>query len=686
MTRKKRHKPKKEPPRKKQKPASSFSLKHKERLFRFILILIPLLFFVLLELLLRLFNYGIDIPVFNTHQTNPEYYIINPELGKRYFTLTDIQPAVAHTDLFLKQKPAQGFRIFVLGGSSAAGYPYLYNGSFSSMLKIILKEYYPAKFIEIVNLAMPAVSSYAVRDIAQELAEYQPDLLLIYAGHNEFYGGLGVGSTVSLGQSRWLVNLYLNLSNYKTFQLLHNGISLIRKGIIHRFGDSKTPTGTLMEQLAQEQHIPYGSPLFQKAGEIFQGNLNDVIEFCGKNHIPLMIATLVSNIRDQTPFVDVFENPDYKNEWMNQYQSAEQLFRQQQYRRALQALNQCFELDSLAASQYFLRGKIYQALGDTLRAYKAFYRAKDFDGLRFRAAEDINKRIYKTAYTGGVTIVPVKEVFETHSPRRLPGKSLLLEHLHPNVDGYALMAKKFAEAIVNAEYIGTPRVKNLPDSLWLHKSGITDVDMAVANIRIQYLKMGWPFTAGSPPPKEEFRLSKTPGVNDYNEFIENLALQFWHDKINWEKMHVQAAEYYTRQKLWDKAEKEYRALIHATPMNASPYIFLGRLLANQQKMDKALEAFLEAIKFEKNAYAYNMLGSIYLLRNEVSKGITYLEKAVRLAPSDMQARFQLAQGYAMKGDFSNADLAIQQVLRSGVDFPEAKELAAFITQRLNNPK
>jgi Tfp pilus assembly protein PilF len=52
----------------------------------------------------------------------------------------------------------------------------------------------------------------------------------------------------------------------------------------------------------------------------------------------------------------------------------------------------------------------------------------------------------------------------------------------------------------------------------------------------------------------------------------------------------------------------------------------------------------------------------------------------------VQARFQLAQGYAMKGDFPNANLAIQQVLRSGVDFPEAKKLAAFIAQRINNPK
>jgi tetratricopeptide (TPR) repeat protein len=685
MAKKKRQKPnKKAPRRKEQKPASSFFLKHKVSVFRVTLFLIPLIFFVALELSLRFFNYGTDIPLFKSHETNPEYYTINPELGKRYFTLTDIQPAVIHTDLLLKRKPAQAFRIFVLGASSAAGYPYLYNGSFSSMLKVILKAYYPGKFIEIVNLAMPAVSSYAVRDIALELADYEPDLLLVYAGHNEFYGGLGVGSTVSLGHSRRLVNLYLTLNNYKIFQLLQNGISFIRRGLKNWSGDSEAPTGTLMERLARNQQIPYGSPLVRKAGEIFQGNLNDVIEFCAKNHIPLMIATLVSNIRDQPPFIDVFENPDFKNEWMDRYQSAAELFRQQNYRQALQTLDHCFGLDSLPASQYFLRGKIFEALGDTLRAYKAFYRAKDFDGLRFRAGEEINERISQIGRTGGATIVPVKRAFEAHSPGRLPGQSLLLEHLHPNVGGYTLMAKTFAETIVNAGYIGPPRVTNFSDSLWLHKLGVTDVDIAIANIRIEYLKLGWPFTAGSPPPKEEFRLSRTAGGNPDDEFIENLALQFWHDEITWEKMHVQAAEYYTRQKRWDKAEKEYRALIHATPMNASPYIFLGRLLANRQRIDEALEAFLEAIKFEQSAYAYNMIGSIYLLRREVSKGVIYLEKAAQLAPADMQVRFQLAQGYTMKGDFPNANLAIQQVLRSGVDFPEAKKLAAFIAQQMNN--
>jgi len=349
-----------------------------------------------LELLLRLFNYGQEIPLFKTFEANPAYYAVNPEVGRRYFPSSNVTPAVAVTDIFLKQKPAQGFRVFVLGGSSAAGYPYMFNGSFSSILKVILKEYYPDKYIEIVNLAMPAVCSYTVRDIALELADYQPDLILIYAGHNEFYGGLGVASTESLGHSRWLVNLYLGLGNYKTLQLVGDGVLLLRKNIHNMFNNGGVnPGGTLMERMAQNREIPYGSDLFWKAGEIFRDNMNDVIDYCLEHRIPVMIGTLVSNIRDQAPFVDVFANPQTKEQWERQFKTAENSFRSQDYDAALQAVQRCVALDSLPASQYYLQGEIYEVAGDTSAAYQSFYRAKEFDGLRFRASEILNHRFIK---------------------------------------------------------------------------------------------------------------------------------------------------------------------------------------------------------------------------------------------------------------------------------------------------
>lgn len=649
--------------------------KRKKMIFRAVMIIIPFLFFLVLELLLRLFNYGQEIPLFKTFESNPAYYAINPQVGRRYFPSSNVTPAVAVTDIFLKQKPAQGFRVFVLGGSSAAGYPYMFNGSFSSILKVILKEYYPDKYIEIVNLAMPAVCSYTVRDIARSLADYQPDLILIYAGHNEFYGGLGVASTESLGHSRRLVNLYLGLGNYKTLQLVGDGVLLLRKSIRNIFDNGEKPTGTLMERMAQNREIPYGSDLFRKAGEIFRGNIGDVIDYSQEHHIPVMIATLVSNIRDQAPFVDVFANPQTKEQWKRQFNMAENSFQSQNYGAALQAVQRCIELDSLPASPYFLQGEIYEAAGDTSAAYRSFYRAKEFDGLRFRASELLNREIAEMGKREGVTVVPVKAAFEAKSPGRLPGKSLLLEHLHPNLDGYALMAKTFAEAIAAGNYLKLPLASPGPDSLWRSQIGVTEVDLETAKIRIDVLMRSWPFTDQAPPSKEQYHLENAGA-------IQNLALQFWKEEITWEQMHVQAAEYYTREKQWEKAEREYRALIQATPVNTSPYIFLGRLLMNRKKWEEALTILQQAIQYEVEPVTLKMIGSIYLLQGEGGKALVYLEQAQKAVPGDSQLQLQLAQAYALQGDFIRANEYIRQVLRSGNNNPEVQKLADFISNQL----
>ncbi|RMD92982.1 MAG: SGNH/GDSL hydrolase family protein, partial [Calditrichaeota bacterium] len=173
----------------------------RERVFKWLLPLVSIGFLLLVELSLRLFHYAEDRPLFVTADFDARYWIVNPSVGQRYFLQKAVTPITAF-DFFLKHKPANAYRIFVLGGSSAAGYPYLYNGTFPRMLKTRLQDAYPQKLIEVVNLAMPAVNSFTLLDFMRELPDYQPDLILIYAGHNEFYGALGVGSSESLGEHR----------------------------------------------------------------------------------------------------------------------------------------------------------------------------------------------------------------------------------------------------------------------------------------------------------------------------------------------------------------------------------------------------------------------------------------------------------------------------------------------------
>ena len=50
---------------------------------------------------------------------------------------------------------------------------------------------------------MAAVSSYVLLDFADEIIAQQPDAVMIYAGHNEYLGIGGVGSSNSHAERRF---------------------------------------------------------------------------------------------------------------------------------------------------------------------------------------------------------------------------------------------------------------------------------------------------------------------------------------------------------------------------------------------------------------------------------------------------------------------------------------------------
>ena len=108
---------------------------------------------------------------------------------------------------------------------------------------------------------MAAINSYSLLDFTDEILEQSPDALLIYAGHNEYYGALGVGSEQSLGNSRWLIRTYLKLRTIKTFLLVRDFIGWIKIRFSNLFyGGSKIdPSATLMERIVSDQTIPYGN-------------------------------------------------------------------------------------------------------------------------------------------------------------------------------------------------------------------------------------------------------------------------------------------------------------------------------------------------------------------------------------------------------------------------------------------
>ena len=614
-------------------------------LFTLIMLLIPLLFILILEFVLRIAGYGIDTDLFIPASGDySAYYRVNPNVGYRFFQNQANVPTPPN-DLFLIKKPENGFRIFVMGGSTTAGYPYGVNLMFSRILNQRLSDAFSEKQIEVVNTATVAINSYALVDFMDEILEQRPDAILIYAGHNEFYGALGVASAERLGKLRPVIKLYLNLRRYKTFQLLRNIIGKLKKGIASLSDESagSKPSATLMERLVAEQKIPYHSDIYQAGIRQYQKNLAEILAKARGARVPVIISELVSNVRDQQPFLSVATDS---------------------FPPAIQAYQQAGALEQQ---------------NDFAAAKENYYFAKDLDALRFRAAEEFNEIIHQVADEFDAAVVPLKSIFETASPEGIPGKTLFVEHLLPNIDGYFIMADAFFEAMQDRRLISPHwQDRNLsPASYYRTAWGQTALDSLYGDLRIRILKGGWPFKPKAAPNRA--LLDYIPATKP-----ESLAVKVWSRlDFSLEKGHVELAEYYERQGRYDLAYAEYRALICLTPLNVSPYIKAADMMIKGGNLGSALILLKKSLTLSETFFANKWMGQILLNFNRVKQSLPYLKKAYSQNRADPQLLYSLSGAYALSSQYQKARDLLNQLYQIAPGFQDPYNLKDQLDRMLN---
>ncbi|MBN1522225.1 MAG: SGNH/GDSL hydrolase family protein [Candidatus Aureabacteria bacterium] len=192
---------------------------------------------------------------------------------------------------YVKEK--NDFRIFCMGGSTTQGYPYFINGSFPAFLEGMLRIRCKEKDVEVVNLGVTAMNSYGVLDFMKMVPEYQPDLIVIYMGHNEFFGAMGSASNLFWGTNRVAVRFFLKLQEFKVYLLARDVFYKI-KGY---FKKPRPLTSTLMREIVRVKEIPVRSPLRPLTMENFKQNLEDILLSAKKNNIPVLISTVVCNLK-----------------------------------------------------------------------------------------------------------------------------------------------------------------------------------------------------------------------------------------------------------------------------------------------------------------------------------------------------------------------------------------------------
>ena len=613
----------------------STAVKKTPKWFYIVMILIPILFFIILEIVLRILAYGLDYTQFKTISSYyPDKLFLNPDLPYKYFYNVNETPSVL-PDGFDKVKKENAFRVFVLGGSSAAGWPYVPNASISRHLKRRLELLYPENTIEIINLGVSAINSYTIRDFIPAVLNEKPDLILIYAGHNEYYGALGVGSTVSLGTSGYLINSYIWLKNFKTTELLQDLIS----GIYGIFGEPKKSSGqkeneTLMSRMIGESTISYKSELYFAGLHQFDGNLRDIFKFCKEENVPVIIGMLTSNTLDQKPFI----SEKYEN-----FPPAIEV-----YNEGLEKLNE---------------GEFKSA--DSLLTF-----AKDLDALRFRAPSEINNIIKRLAVEFNCPVVNVDSVFRSESDLNIVDYNLTVDHLHPNIEGYSLMARAYFLKMEEINILPTGKRKNIfineQDSLLKKNFPFTKLDSTLADMKIIILTGNYPFVPKGTP-NYKMKNYKMKSITD------TLSMKVINKNLKWETAHTELADWYYEQGNFEAFKKEMDAIIQERPFFDQPYEYLIKKLIDKDLFIEATPYLIKLHSFKPGYYTYKWLGQINLYKVNYKEALNYLIKAVEFPEADYQTWYNLAGAYYQNRQSENAMFSIKKSLELNPDNPRAKD-------------
>lgn len=582
--------------------------------FWIITISIPIAVLLLLELGLRIGGYnGQAKDLFIEFPGQPNHLVTNPDFVDRYFPSFspkfDVSP-------FRKTKTDSTFRVFVLGGSSAEGFPYSPYISFSERIKQKLLLETQGLDIEVINLGMTAVNSYVIRDLSRRLPNYHPDAVVIYAGHNEYYGSFGVASTqFSLVNNMYIKRLILRLKDVAVYQLLDDLIT----------ANTRRPRNrTMMAEVIKKSDINYQSDLFEAGIQQFESNISDVLQRFRDNDIPVYIGTIASNLKDQPPLGDE--------------------------QAALEAFSK--------ANQFFRNGQIDSAK-------QAFLRAKELDGTRFRAPLAMNKTIRQLAKTYDATVVDIYEASFDSSTSGIPDSSFFDDHLHPNWQGHQMMGELFFEKLQSQPVI----VNHYMPNALSRRLPINRFEESYADLSIAKLTSGFPFNKGVSDREQEQAFQEK--YNRYLErsYIDSLAAVTWKHRRP-----VPLALDNVVTHLLESDSQQTEALArHYQSLVQWPIISIKRLkqgvdmlMKSSRKLDIYSAPLLHYSINERSRHPYflNAITALYLMNKDANRGKYWLQILEQAAPGSPDVYHNYARYFAVKGDVQKANRYYRKYLES----------------------
>lgn len=409
-------------------------------------VVIPLLFFVVVEFALRLMGVGTHYQYFNQIDIDGEaFYQENPDFADQFYPPSLNVGPLQNT--FAAERSDDRLRVFVLGGSAAMGFPHKNHGV-DRLLAAQLRSLFPNRDVEVVNTAMTSVNSHVVYQVAQTLPSESADVAVILMGNNEVVGPYGPGTfNQNFLSSLSAIRALQALKRTRLWQLLDSSLAEVQSS------DAKADLEWQGMQMFVDNGVAEDDPRMSAVYEHFEGNLRDIVDTLNAKGMHVVLSTVPVNLRQSAPFLsigrdDLSASDEAKLTALRARAEAQAL--NGRWREAQDLWQQAIALDVGHADSHFQLATSLENLGEFALARSHYERALDLDGLRFRADTGINaiiERVAREYDASNVSFVHSSKGFDRASAPYAPGWDLLVEHVHYDFSGNAVLARIFARAI-----------------------------------------------------------------------------------------------------------------------------------------------------------------------------------------------------------------------------------------------
>ncbi|MCA9190362.1 MAG: hypothetical protein KDB03_01315 [Planctomycetales bacterium] len=358
---------------------------------------------------------------------------------------------------FAKTKDPKTFRIFALGGSTTQGEPYSTESSFPKWLELGLQTAVPDRRVEVINCGGLSYASYRVLAILREILQYEPDLVVVYTGHNEFLEKRTYAD-VHQSDSLWSRSL-------RSVARLHM-VQLVDSMAGFRAERATPPRAVMSKEV--DALLDYSGGLEQyrrsemeawRPGVVvhFGWNLQQMINACRQTKTPLVLMRPVSNLLDCPPMkfeLDQNLSAERLAEFEVHWQAAQTARRAGNSEQAMLEVNEALHIDNKHAGALFLGGRMLFEQGDFPRAKEMLTRARDCDVCPLRAPTEILDKITEIASHFSVPIFDCEAFFSRQSePPFLVSDRQLIDHIHPHIEGHQALGRELANLVIEAGWI-----------------------------------------------------------------------------------------------------------------------------------------------------------------------------------------------------------------------------------------